>query len=197
MSIEMTGIKEPDNSSHAEANKIDPGEFDKRIEPDKIKHDDIESVPHRIGNFDNPTHIETNNAGLENDVHPITGVPFERRIIETPSGEVIEGVFPKFETSFQAKLPESMYLDSNRTQFKECNKQLYEKIENDPELRKQFTEEQIDQIRDGINDGSAPDGYVWHHEPESGVLSLVDSYTHSHTHHTGGRFIWGGALLLA
>ena len=66
------------------------------------------------------------------------------------------------------------------------------KKKKDPEFRKQFSEEQIEQVKDGMKDGAAPDGYVWHHEPETGVISLVDSEVHSKTAHVGGRNIWGG-----
>ena len=141
---------------------------------------------------ENPTYLRTINESLEGDRHPITGVPFVKKVIETLSGERIEGVFPVFESPFKAEIPEDTYLKGDKDQFRICNQQLAEKIDNDPNFAKQFTKDQIEQIHDGIKDGSAPDGYVWHHEPESGVLSLVDSDIHGKTGHTGGRFIWGG-----
>ena len=141
---------------------------------------------------DNPRYIITRNESLENDKHPITGVPFERKIVELPNGEKVEGVFPKFDSLFDAKISEDMYLKSDETQFKECNKQLAKAIEDNPELKKKFSSEQIEQIYEGISDGTAPDGYVWHHDAETGKLQLVDFETHSRTGHTGGRSIWGG-----
>ena len=54
------------------------------------------------------------------------------------------------------------------------------------------TAEQIEQIKEGVIDGSAPDGFVWHHNEEEGVIQLVDRVTHERTGHMGGRAIWGG-----
>ena len=105
---------------------------------------------------------------------------------------MIEGVFPKFKSEFDAQLPENLLLDTDKHQFSECNRQLASAIENDPELRAKFTEEQIEQIYDGIDDGSAPDGYVWNHNEEVGLMQLVDAETHARTGHTGGKCIWGG-----
>ncbi|MBO4908010.1 MAG: HNH endonuclease [Lachnospiraceae bacterium] len=139
-----------------------------------------------------PRYIITRNEILENDRHPISGVWFERRVIELPDGDRVEGVFPRFESVFDAKIPKAMYLCPDRIQFKECNIQLAQEIDNNPELRAKFSEEQIEQIHEGIYDGTAPDGYVWHHDAEAGKLQLVDSETHAITGHTGGRSIWGG-----
>ena len=141
---------------------------------------------------DNPRYIITKNESLENDIHPITGVPFERKIVTLPDGERIEVVFPKFESTFDAKIQPELYLSSDKYQFIECNKQLLSKIESDKSFRAKFTDEQIEQIRDGTQDGTAPDGFVWHHNEESGVLQLVDSVIHEKTGHTGGRSLWGG-----
>ena len=139
-----------------------------------------------------PRFIITRNMGLENDRHPITGVPFEQKTIELPSKEKIEGIFPVFDSLFSAELSEDLFLESDKTQFCECNKQLLEAIENDPGLKEKFSEEQIDQIRDGVSDGTAPDGFVWHHDAEVGIMQLVDFDTHTKTGHTGGRSLWGG-----
>lgn len=139
----------------------------------------------------NPTHITTSNEALDGKEHPETGIPFEKMKVQMPNGEWIEGVFAKFTSEFDTKIPESMYLDSNRDQFKECNKQLSEAIEKDPELKAKFTDEQIEQIHDGIQDGTAPDGYVWHHDIEVGKMQLVDAEIHAKTGHRGGRSTWG------
>lgn len=136
----------------------------------------------------NIIYIDTRNKSLENDVHPITGVPFYRKQVEMPNGESVEGVFPEFDSVIDVQLPEDMYEESDSVQFKEANSQLLKKIESDYEFRKQFSEEQIEQIKDG----AVPDGYVWHHSEEPGKLQLVDSEIHSKTGHTGGRSLWGG-----
>ena len=136
--------------------------------------------------------VHTINELLENKTHPETGVPFKRKVVELPDGTRIEGVFPEFDSVFDAKIPEELYLKSDKQQFKECNRQRSEAMEKVPVLRKLFSDEQIEQIRDGITDGTAPDGYVWHHDAETGKLQLVDVESHAITRHTGGRSIWGG-----
>ena len=152
----------------------------------------------RVGDFnsnDEPRIIKyklTLNKSLENDRHPITGVEFERKIVEHPDGHLIEGVFPKFDSIFDAKISDNLFLENNPTQFKACNEQLLKAIESDSDFKKKFSEEQIEQIKDGVIDGTAPDGFVWHHNEEAGVIQLVDATIHAMTGHTGGRSIWGG-----
>ncbi len=142
--------------------------------------------------LDKIRYIITRNESLEGDLHPITGVPFERKHISLRNGEIIEGVFPNFEYAFEAEISEDLYEVSDFKQFKECNKQLLEEIEKNPQLKKTFNEIQLEQIKEGVVDGSAPEGYVWHHSPESGKIQLVDYQIHAQTGHTGGRSVWGG-----
>jgi len=132
--------------------------------------------------------IHTRNEGLEGDRHPITGVPFERKTVEDADGNEVTGVFPEFDSKFDAQLPEEKLQASDSEQFAECNEQLKAAVENDPELAKQFTSEQLEQIKNG----DTPDGYTWHHNEEKGKMQLVDSQTHAQTGHTGGKSIWGG-----
>lgn len=137
---------------------------------------------------DSPRKISTRNEGLEGHNHPETGVPYERKVVKTDTGEEVEGVFPQFESKMDVQLPEKLELASDYKQFAECNRQLKEKCDNDPEFRKQFTEDQLDDI----NNGQTPEGYTWHHSEEKGKMQLVKYETHMKTHHTGGRSIWGG-----
>lgn len=132
--------------------------------------------------------IITRNESLKGDVHPITGVPFEEKTVTDAEGNKVTGVFPEFDSQFDAQLPDDMLQASDAEQFGECNKQLKEAADNDPELAKKFTPEQLEQIKNG----DTPDGYTWHHNEEKGKMQLVDSETHAHTGHTGGRSIWGG-----
>lgn len=108
-----------------------------------------------------------------------------------PNGEWIEGVFPKFTSCFDAQIPMKMYLDRDVVQFKECNKQLFEAVTKNPELNEKFTDEQLEQIKDGLKDGTSPDGYTWHHDAEVGRIQLVDAEIHAKTGHNGGRSTWG------
>ena len=114
-------------------------------------------------------YVKCLNEKLEGQCHEETGVPFEKRVIELEDKK-IEGVFPKFESVFDVQLPKEMLTDKDKVQFKECNAQLKNAIENNPELYEKFTEEQREQIRNG----DTPDGYVWHHDAEVGKLQLVD-----------------------
>ena len=132
--------------------------------------------------------IHTRNESLEGDRHPITGVPFERKTVQDADGNDVTGVFPVFDSAFDAQLPQDLYQATDKEQFAECNKQLKDAIEKDPELAKKFTPEQLEQIRNC----DTPDGYTWHHNEETGKMQLVDSDIHAKTGHTGGKTIWGG-----
>lgn len=127
------------------------------------------------------------NEGLAGDCHPITGVPFERKVIEI-DGEKVEGVFPQFESQYTVDLPENLYQATNKEQFDYANQKLKEAVEKNPELAERFDADQLEQIRNG----DRPDGYVWHHAENPGELQLIDRETHDKTGHTGGQVIWGG-----
>ncbi len=144
------------------------------------------SVPENVD--DSPRTIKTINDGLVGQNHPDTGIPYVEKEVVTDTGEKVKGVFPEFESKFDVQLPEELQQAPDRTQFAECNKQLQEKVATDPELRSQFSEDQLADIEDGYT----PEGYTWHHNEELGKMQLVDSDIHSQTRHTGERNIWGG-----
>lgn len=127
------------------------------------------------------------NESLAGDVHPMTGVPFERKTIEL-NDQIVEVVVPQFDYAFETVLPEKLHESSDKEQFDYCNKKLKESIEISPELSSKFTPEQIEQIKNG----DRPDGYIWHHAENPGEMQLVDKDTHDKTGHTGGKAIWGG-----
>lgn len=131
--------------------------------------------------------LSCRNQELAGEKHPVTNVQFEQKIVVTSDG-AYEVVTPKFEAKFEVQLPKELYVESDGKQFKECNTQLKNAIENDSELSSKFDDEQLEQIMDG----DTPDGYVWHHDCEEGKMQLVDYETHQKTGHTGGRKIWGG-----
>lgn len=149
---------------------------------------DLDSETLEKYDFDSPKTICTRNEALEGQNHPETGVRYERKIVVMDNGEKVEGVFPQFESKLDVQLPEDLEQASDNKQFSECNKQLKEKCDNDPEFRKQFTEDQLDDI----DNGQTPEGYTWHHSEDKGKMQLVDYETHMKTGHTGGRNIWGG-----
>jgi hypothetical protein len=132
--------------------------------------------------------IRCANEHLAGKVHPITGVPFEKRIIEI-DGVKKEVVAPVFESKFDAQLGETELKMSDKEQFKIAIQQLREAIQKDEELKNSFDSIQLEQI----NDGETPDGYTWHHDTEVGKLQLVDTSIHQKTAHgPGGRTLWGG-----
>jgi len=137
---------------------------------------------------DNTNKFTMKNQGLEGKEHPITNVPFEKKTVEDHNGQMIDVVAPKFDSTFDAQLSENLYEATDKNQFNECNKQLKEKIEKQPEFGSKFSKEQLEQIMDG----ETPDGYTWHHDAEKGKMQLVDSTIHAKTGHTGGKAIWGG-----
>ncbi|QBK26944.1 HNH endonuclease [Ureibacillus thermophilus] len=134
--------------------------------------------------------IDTINDHLNGTEHPETGVPFEDKTVELPDGEVKEGVFPIFESKFSVELPEDYYLESDDVHFSIANYTLYQAILDNPSLANDLHLSQSD--IEMFANGETPDGYVWHHNEEPGVLQLVDEDIHNHTAHTGGRFLWGG-----
>lgn len=133
--------------------------------------------------------IQALNAGLEGDVHPVTGVPFEMNTIEH-DGQVIQDVFPIFSSAYDVTLPESTYLASDHAHFSFANAQLLQSLQVDPALASEMGLTHADII--ALENGTTPEGFVWHHHEEPGKLQLVTEAEHNATAHTGGRFIWGG-----
>ena len=115
------------------------------------------------------------------------GVPYERKTIDVNGADIV-GVFPQFDSKCDVQLPDDLYKASDAKQADACNQKLQEDVDNDPELAKQFTNEQREQIRNG----ETPDGYTWHHNEEPGKMQLVKTEDHQKNSHTGGKSIWGG-----
>lgn len=140
--------------------------------------------------FAEAAEIETRNGHLDGMVHSETGVPFEQKTIELTNGELQTGTFPVFESKFSVVLVEEMYLESDTVQFNIANDTLFHSISTNPGLAGDLGLSAED-IQD-IQNGNTPDGYVWHHSEQPGVLQLVNEETHQNTGHTGGRELWGG-----
>lgn len=132
-------------------------------------------------------HYKTDRCDLEGKTSD-NGVPYERRTIVI-NGVKIEGVFPKFDSAFDTELDPDNY--KSKAYAKDCNAKLKEAVENDPELRSKFTEEQLKDIEEG----RTPTGYVWHHNEEPGKMQLVKREDHDRAiggaAHTGGNSLWG------
>lgn len=135
-----------------------------------------------------PRHIPTINEGLEGQTYPGTDVTYRKHTFML-NGEKVEGIFPVFDSKFDTRLPKELRNASDTEQFKYCTQQLAKRIEQDPELAKQFTPRQLEQIKNGEPRVS---GLTWHHNEIPGKMQLVDANDHSVCRHTGGRSIWGG-----
>lgn len=134
--------------------------------------------------------VKTIRDDLVGQKYKETGVRYVLKEVLNDVGEKVIGAFPEFESKFDVQLPEHMEKASDREQFAECNRQLKEKCDNDPEFRSQFNSIQLDDI----NSGRTPCGYTWHHNEDKGKMQLVDYITHWNTRHTGGKAIWGGGI---
>ena len=96
-----------------------------------------------------------------------------------------------FESHGNAKLPARMIGKhvTDKKQFQEASRQLWEEIKDDDFLKEKFTTEQLRAIKEGKE--KIP-GYTWHHHQDGVTMQLVDHIEHSLTGHSGGRFITGG-----
>ena len=132
---------------------------------------------------DGKLYLKTINAALVGTANP-HGVSYtlQHTII---CGVVIYCVGPSFTSYARIKLPSKLILASDRTQFAYLNRYLAEHPE------KISASLPIDQ-RQIIRTGQTPQGLLWHHEAEFGIMSLVDATVHSGSRHTGGKAIWGG-----
>ncbi|OLS38590.1 HNH endonuclease [Bacillus sp. MRMR6] len=134
--------------------------------------------------------IETRNDHLSGTEHSETSVLFLEKRIELPDGRTVDGVFPVFESNFNVVIVEELYLQNDSTHFQVANETLYQAIQEDPKIAKVIGLSHGD--IHGLGMGITPEGYIWHHNEEPGVLQLVDRETHLNTGHTGGRELWGG-----
>ncbi|WP_169891111.1 HNH endonuclease [Litchfieldia alkalitelluris] len=138
----------------------------------------------------NAQEIDTRNSSLAGLEHAETGVLFEAKTIEWPSGEFQTGTFPVFDSQFSVVIAEEVYTSSDQAHFNIANDTLYQSIQENPGLANDLGLSSYDvQV---LQNGITPEGFDWHHHEQPGVLQLVDEETHQDTGHTGGRSIWGG-----
>ncbi|WP_219097546.1 RHS repeat-associated core domain-containing protein [Pseudomonas sp. UMAB-40] len=108
----------------------------------------------------------------------------------------------QFNSFHEYKVPENLYLKSDKVQFNRANKDLINKLNGDPAFRKNMYSRNPD-LKTWVDDpkrnmGSSPTGYTWHHNEKPGVLQLVHRADHGGEHSVyhptgkGGRDIWGG-----
>lgn len=115
------------------------------------------------------------NLRLAGDRHPETGVVFDQR------GFPIFDTFARFDTRFTT----GEFRNASYTQqMAMATRALRSQMENNPQLRAQFTPDQQSAIRQGK--AKIPK-LTWHHHQDSGRMQLIDSSIHSETGHIGGQ----------
>lgn len=133
--------------------------------------------------------FETRNNHLNGLEHDVTGVQFAEKTIELPSGELVTGTFPVFDSSFSVFLTDDIYHASDSTHFDIANDTLYQSINDSPNIVNELGLTQLDVQM--LANGTNPEGFVWHHSEQPGVLQLVKEELHHKTGHTGGRENYG------
>ena len=161
----------------------------------EVKSQGTKEVGNKTKAFENTSndvketrHITTINESLGGKIYNGTNVEYRKHTFRL-NGEKVEGVFPRFDSMFDTRLPRNLWNASDAEQFKYCTEKLKLRIENDPEFAKKFTPRQIEQIKAGAPRIS---GLTWHHNEIPGKMQLVNSETHEKCRHTGGRSVWGG-----
>lgn len=136
--------------------------------------------------------FKTNNSAQ--DMHFYNGVMFQRDTVMI-NGVRVEGVFPKFDVTYQPDvlMPEELWKGcgkNNNAQFAWCRSQLKTAVESNPALAAQFTKEE----RKLIAAEKELPNYTWHHNQQPGKMQLVPSKKHSAgmhgVNHTGGYALW-------
>lgn len=140
--------------------------------------------------------LKTRNSELEGkevfDADGNSAGHYEMQTIEDGDGHTLSGVFLNFDDpKASVTLPFVKEHSANSVQFNECNHQLAQQLEKNPEMTKFFTTKQLDAIKNSDYQHPTIPGLVWHHQPESCHMILVDSVAHNNAH-TGGNAIWGG-----
>lgn len=106
-------------------------------------------------------------------IDPRTDIPYDWR------------GFPVLKSTYNVQLSPAQYSSDYYRRI--CNEQLFKEIQTNPALRKQFTERDIELLKEGSN----PQGTNWHHDPrKKGRMQLVNKNDHS-VDHVGGDKVWG------
>lgn len=185
-----TNIKTP-KSIELQLEKRDAGNEIRSILPKFFSEKTEKKAP--LGSKENPFRLpRCINRKLEGN-----GL-YEKKIIKI-WGRYVEGVFPKFEgPKVTLKKGIMDYVDQYGTgsgfysgTMREASKALWEKIKDDPEAQKEYTQEQLEALRQGK--AKIP-GKVWHHSEEMDgdrpIMQLVDEKEHKENKHTGGSYTW-------
>lgn len=139
---------------------------------------------------DGTLYLKCRNAELAGETHEVTGVPYVEKTIVI-NGVEITVVVPEFPYVFETNIPKEFWEAGDRELFKKCTEELRKYLEEHPEMRENFTEEQLQQIENGE---PYIKGYTWHHTEVPGKMQLVETKTHALSGHTGGNAIWCGGI---
>ncbi len=177
------------NAINATKNETPASSIEKAAEANLKNPETAEKLKNALID-DSSTRIKTINEGLVDSTHPETDIQFKLKESEQPDGTKVEVVMPEFAPVYETTLnknEDGTFVGSRAEHESQCNERLKEALNNDPLLTEKFSDQQLEQIKDG----ETPDGYSWHHDAEPGRMQLVDAEIHSKTGHTGGYSIWG------
>lgn len=135
-------------------------------------------------------YLKCRNEELAGKNHEVTGVKYVEKTI-TVDGVEITVVVPEFPSVFDCDIPAELWEAGDKEIFKECTEQLRDYLEAHPEMKSQFSEQQLEQIMRGE---PYIKGYTWHHSEIPGKMQLVETKTHVMSGHTGGNSIWCGGI---
>lgn len=114
-------------------------------------------------------------------------VPYNSRTFAITDSVSVEGVFPDFPVIYELFTGDDGVGNTRFEHNEMCNELLSDALSVDPSLWEIFTQQEIDEIKNG----ELPEKYTWHHEPEIGHFSLVETAIHNENRHTGGYALWG------
>lgn len=130
------------------------------------------------------------NEKLTGEAHEITGVPYVEKTIQVGS-EKIKVTVPEFPFKIAIEVPKELWKSGDVHIFKYCTKELRNEIKTNPEMIKQYTPQQLEQI---MNGDAYIKGLTWHHSEVPGRMELVPTRIHALSNHTGGNTIWCGGI---
>lgn len=130
------------------------------------------------------------NEKLTGEAHEITGVPYVEKTIQVGS-EKIKVTVPEFPFKIAIEVPKELWKSGDVHIFKYCTEELRNEIKTNPEMIKQYTPQQLEQI---MNGDAYIKGLTWHHSEVPGRMELVPTRIHALSNHTGGNTIWCGGI---
>ncbi|MDM8242373.1 HNH endonuclease [Phocaeicola barnesiae] len=147
--------------------------------------------------------LKTKNQTLINSI--CNGVPYVKKCF-TLYGIEVCGVFPVFQ-GIKVTLDgtvDSLYKELGNTDYafyhgtmKLATKKLKQMMMDNPEIRNQFS---MEQIKDIETEKEKISGLIWHHyeelDGEKPIMQLVDEKLHSACSHTGGSYTWNKKHLI-